>query len=351
MSTAEGLTHRAVGAGGTIDFDLCDIGVVVVGGSGQVASINARARELVGASSGPDAHPGVSDLEQRVQALSADSSTDERLVEVPGLGSIGVRRYPMDGAGGACVLLLRDVRSLDGTAGILQQAARHRAFTFLARDWAHDLKGMLHVIRINNALLSRLLQREPTVTDAAVTRCLEAIPREVERLDRAIEQMFSVKRGDRPSAFDLGATCQRVKELIAARALRHRVDVVFELNGGPKDVVGFEEQVESALLSLIINALEAMAEQDHGKLLFSAAGHAANVTVRISDTGPGMQPQPGDGPWRPRLVNGPRQTGLGLHVARGIVESHGGRIEYRPNVPRGTSVELTFPTAASTGRL
>jgi len=345
------LTHRSVGAGGTIDFDLCDIGVVVVDGSGRVASINARARELLSVASGLDVHAGASDLERRVQALSADPSPDERSVEVSGLGSIGVRRYPMEGAGEACVLLLRDMRSLNGTARILQQAARHRAFTFLARDWAHDLKGMLHVIRINNALLSRLLQREPAVTDAAVTKCLEAIPREVERLDRSIEQVFSVKRSDRPSAFDLGTTCERVKELIATRALRHRVEVVFELNGGPKDVVGFEEQVESALLSLIINALEAMAEQEHGKLLFSALGRAPNVTVRITDTGPGMQPQPGNGPWRPRFVNGPRQTGLGLHVARAIVESHGGRIEYAPNVPQGTSVELTFPTAASTGRL
>jgi signal transduction histidine kinase len=50
-------------------------------------------------------------------------------------------------------------------------------------------------------------------------------------------------------------------------------------------------------------------------------------------------------------VNDRRQTGIGLHVTRAIVESHGGRIECASNVPRGTCIELTFPPAASTGRL
>ena len=345
MSIVQGATQNSGGTGGTIDIDLCDLGVVVVGHNGQVASSNACAWQLLGATSQQEVNVRVSDLRHRVGQAS-----DERSVDVAGVGPIGVRSYPTEGAGkGGCVLLLRDARSLNGTDRILQQAARHRAFAFLARDWAHDLKGMLHVIRINHALVGRLLQRQQVVVDAAVTRCLDAIPREVERLDRSIEQVFRPKPGDQPTAFDLGATCQRVKDLIAARALRQHVDLTLELNGGSKDIVGFEEQVECALLNVIINALEAMTE--HGSLVIRADGRTADVTVRISDTGAGIRPQPDDHRWRPHFVNGPRQTGIGLHVARTIVESHGGRIEYAPNIPRGTSVEVTFPTAASTGRL
>jgi signal transduction histidine kinase len=52
-----------------------------------------------------------------------------------------------------------------------------------------------------------------------------------------------------------------------------------------------------------------------------------------------------------RFVNDRRGIAIGLHVARAIVASHNGRIECASNVPRGTCVEITFPSAASTERL
>ena len=108
--------------------------------------------------------------------------------------------------------------------------------------------------------------------DAAVTKCLDAIPREVERLDRSIELMFRAKPAEQPSTFDIGAMCERLKSLIAARAMRQRVEVVLELKRGPMEIVGFEDQVQSALMNVIVNALEAMPEQ--GRLVISAEGDA-----------------------------------------------------------------------------
>jgi signal transduction histidine kinase len=219
---------------------------------------------------------------------------------------------------------------------------------FLARDWAHDLKGMLHVIRINTALLGHLLQRTPAAVDAAVTRCLEAVPREVERLDRSIEELFSGRSDEQQSTFDVGRVCERLRSLVAARATRQRVEVVLELHGGPKDIVGFEDQVQSALLNVVLNALEAM--PNHGRLVISADGDATGVTIRVSDTGAGMAQRQEGFKWRARVVNDRRRAAIGLHVASAIVESHNGRIECVSNVPGGTCVEITFPSAASTER-
>jgi signal transduction histidine kinase len=143
--------------------------------------------------------------------------------------------------------------------------------------------------------------------------------------------------------------CERLKQLIAARAIRQRVEVVLELSGGSKEIFGFEDVVQGALLNVIINALEAMPEE--GRLVISAEGGASAVTVRVADSGGGMQPLLRTRQWRPQFVNGGRQTGIGLHVTHSIVESHGGRIECTSNVPHGTSIEITFPSAASTGRL
>jgi signal transduction histidine kinase len=339
--------HSADSTRGTVHLDMCSQGIVVLDGAGRVISANMEARKLLRAESAT--------LEARlgdVVSASADvsGSGDETILEIPGVGPIGVRMCAVAGVEGeGHVLLLRDARSLAATANLLQEASRHRASMFLARDWAHDLKGMLHVIRINTALLGRLLQRTPGAADAAVSKCLEALPREVERLDRSIDVMFGARTDEQQSTFDVGRLCERLRSLIAARATRQHVEVVLELQGGSKDVVGFENQVQCALMNVVLNALEAMPDQ--GRLVISVGGDAGGVTVRVSDTGPGMPPRPDDFTWRPRMMTDRQRAAIGLHVAGAIVESHNGRIECASNVPCGTSVEITFPSAASTERL
>lgn len=346
----QGMMQSSVGTG-TVELDLCDLGVVVLDGEGRVALHDDRARQLLRADSQSALEDRLRDLQRGLaEAQILNGVTDETSVEVVGVGPLSVRSCAVAGLkGDGRVLLLRDARALPSTTNLLEQAARHRSFAFLARDWAHDLKGMLHVVRINIALLGRLLQRGSPTLDPAVTRCLDAIPREVERLDRSIELMFGVKVAEQPSTFDIGAMCERLKHLIAARAVRHRVEVVLDLKGGSKEILGFEDVVQGALLNVMVNALEAMPEE--GRLVITADGSAAGVTVRVTDSGAGMQPQLHSRQWRPQFVNGGRQTGIGLHVTRAIVESLGGRIECASNVPHGTSIEITFPPAASTGRL
>lgn len=337
---------------GTVELDLCDLGIVVLDADGQAASTNDRARQLLQAESQADLDRRIGDLQHALrEAQSLSGSTDEMSVDVAGVGAISVRSCFVAGVNNnGRVLLLRDVRALPSTTNLLQQAARHRSATFLSRDWVHDLKGMLHIIRINCALLTRLVQRgSDSIDQAAVTRCLDAIPREVERLDRSIELMFGAKPSEQPTSFDLGSMCERLKHLIAARAIRQRVEIVLELTGSSKEIFGFEDVVQGALLNLLVNALEAMPEE--GRLIISADGGASAVTVRVADSGRGMQPLLRTRQWRPQFVDGGRQTGIGLHVTHSIVESHGGRIECTSNVPHGTSIEITFPSAASTGRL
>jgi signal transduction histidine kinase len=332
---------------GKVRLDFGRVGIVVLDQAGGVVSANAQARELLGAES-PSVFDGrLKDL-RSVLPTPLDGSSEETVVDVPHAGPVSVRSCAVDGIDGAGrVLLLRDGRSSADAAGLLQEAARHQAFAFLASDWAHDLKGVLHVIRINSALLGRLLQRTPGALDAAVTKCLDAIPREVQRLDDAIEVIFGA-RADARATFDLGRVCERLRKLIAPRAVRQHVEVVLELDGTSKDIAGFEDQVQGALLNVLLNALEAMPNE--GRLVISAEGRTKSVTVRVSDTGPGVSAQPDNSSWRARLVNDRRRTAIGLQVADAIVESHDGRIEWSSNVPHGTCVEITFPSA-STERL
>ena len=140
----QGMIESSVRAGGTVEIDLCEVGIVVLDHEGRVTSTNALARELLRADSQPALNERVRDLQRELTSKPAwqNGSMDETSVELPGLGSLGVRGCDVAGvASDGRVLLLRDGRSLPSTAGLLQQAARHRTFSFLSRDWAHDLKA------------------------------------------------------------------------------------------------------------------------------------------------------------------------------------------------------------------
>src|SRR4030095_10132706 len=161
----------------------------------------------------------------------------------------------------------------------------------------------------------------------------------------AIEVMLDNRAAAVPSRFDLGRTCERLKTLTAPRALRQQVEVVLDVQKGPMEVRGYEDQVQAALLNVIVNALEAM--PDRGRLAIRVEGDGSRVCVSVCDSGPGLPLRPDDPQWRPHFVDDLRQTGMGLHVTRTIVESHEGQIACRSNIPRGTCIEITFPAATA----
>jgi two-component system nitrogen regulation sensor histidine kinase NtrY len=104
------------------------------------------------------------------------------------------------------------------------------------------------------------------------------------------------------------------------------------------------DQVKRVLLNVINNALEAMAAKG-GELRLRTAHEDGGVTIRVEDTGPGVEDV--DRIFEPHYTTKVKGTGLGLAIARQIVEEHGGTIRAESIPGRGTSVRIHLPGAAS----
>jgi two-component system nitrogen regulation sensor histidine kinase NtrY len=104
------------------------------------------------------------------------------------------------------------------------------------------------------------------------------------------------------------------------------------------------DQVKRVLLNVINNALEAMAAKG-GELCLRTAREDGGVTIRVEDTGPGVEDV--DRIFEPHYTTKVKGTGLGLAIARQIVEEHGGTIRAESTPGRGTSVRIHLPGAAS----
>jgi CheY-like chemotaxis protein len=153
------------------------------------------------------------------------------------------------------------------------------------------------------------------------------------------------------AAVDLNEVVREVVELTRPRwrdeAHMHAIDldVALELGAIPR-VAGEAPALREVIMNLLFNAIDAMHESGRIRIATWAADHWAYCA--ISDTGVGMSDEVRRRAVEPFFTTkGPQGTGLGLSVAHGIVQRHGGELSLKPNDGPGTVVTMRLPQAAA----
>lgn len=146
---------------------------------------------------------------------------------------------------------------------------------------------------------------------------------------------------------DLGSLADEVialtRPLWGQRASGGRIELVKELEPGVH-TRGVAGEIREALLNLVHNALDAMA--DGGTLTVRTYATAEHAVVEVEDDGVGMAPEVADRAFDPFFsTKGGRGSGLGLAEVYGVMRRHGGTPELRTAPGIGTLVRLTFPRA------
>ena len=203
---------------------------------------------------------------------------------------------------------------------------------------AHGLRNPLAAIR-SSAELALATEGE-TVRETATD-----IMREVDRLEGWIRRLlsFSQPEDGKPESLDLASVVSESLDTFAREMTRRGVRVTARVPDDLPRVRANRMLIGQVINSLIANSLEAMRGAGEIEVVGRASEDGRQVELSIRDTGPGMLAEDAARAFRPFHTTKAKGLGVGLPLARRIVERFGGRIALSSAVDRGTTVVVEFP--------
>ncbi len=240
----------------------------------------------------------------------------------------------------------RDVTNARIAEDRLSRAQRYEAVAALASGIAHDFNNLFNAIN-GFAQLERLNANEGTES----AENLDAVVKATRRGTALTSNLLNLSRPQlfRKVPVSPADLLENTRQ-IARASVGPRIQIDIECRTERK-VLGDENLLSSVLLNLCINARDAIGKND-GRILMTADGSGTDrVTIRVEDTGSGIPPDLKEKIFLPFYTTKPRGsgTGLGLAMARKIVNEHGGTLEPGSSKLGGASFTITLPAAGDEG--
>jgi signal transduction histidine kinase len=232
---------------------------------------------------------------------------------------------------------LREVKALEAE---MERGERLAAVGNMAAAVAHEIRNPLNAVSMG---LQRLrVEFEPAPREEYL-RMVDLVQGEVRRLNTIVEEFLSLAR---PMSLKRGpiavvALLDEVLGLVESEARGAGIAVVREIPAGLPVLHADRDRVKQVLLNLVLNAIQAM--PSGGTLEIGAAAAGGTLTISVADTGSGIAPDVLPKVFEPYVTTKAKGLGLGLVIARRIVEAHGGSIEARSEPGRRTSFRFALP--------
>jgi len=337
-------------------FDTAPDGLVTLDGAGRVVSANPAAlrllalpaRDLLGrpfADCVVGFPPPTSVVGAELAAVQPDGA------RVP----LEVSVAPAPGTG-LHIAMLRDVsprkaaeeklrEKQEELSGVLRFAAAGQVASSLAHELNQPLYALSTYVQSCQILASR-----PDGDRALLAELMEKAVREVARAGEVVRRLreFFQTGATRLETVSVQRLLEGAAEASRRRTERHRIALAVDCAADAGDLRCDALQLEMVLHNLVGNAVDAIAagEGERREIRLAARAADGKVEIRVEDSGPGIPREVAARLFEPFTTTKPDGMGLGLAIARYIVEAHGGKLWVEP-LPAGSVFCLSLPHGAT----
>jgi len=233
----------------------------------------------------------------------------------------------------------------------LDRSLRLASASELASAMAHELQQPLSALG-NYVRASALMADRPDSAPAEIAATMRKALAEIDRAGQVVRRLRDFFRGGtvHPESIDAGELVTATAEVVRERSKRHAVEVVIGIEAGLPFIHADRLQIEGVLQNLLSNAIDALktAVSPHLLTIDVRRGEPGVVIFTVEDNGPGVAPEITERLFGHFATSKPRGMGLGLAIARSVIEAHGGRIWHEPRSP-GSAFRFTLPSTEPHG--
>ncbi len=207
----------------------------------------------------------------------------------------------------------------------------------LAGGVGHELRSPLTAIRGSVYFLNMKLGG---TAEEKVARHLDILQRQVNNCDKIISDLLDFSRPGTTRSEEVDIN-QVVRKVVEATTPPENVEISTTLAGNLPPAIVDEGQIEQVLSNLITNAIQAMLSG--GRLSLSTDQAGSFIEVRVADEGVGIPEENLDKVFEPLFTTKAKGVGLGLSLAKRLVERQGGTIQVESQVGKGTTFTVKLP--------
>jgi signal transduction histidine kinase len=220
----------------------------------------------------------------------------------------------------------------------------------LSSSIAHELNQPLGAIRIN-AETAQLILEAPSPDLNEIKEIIADIRRDDLRASEVMHRMrsFLIRAPFEAKDIDINDTVREVFDFLSIQASARNVALYLTMSPEPLRVKGDPIQLQQVIMNLILNSMDAMLTMPYGRTVIGRTekNGASSAVVSISDSGPGIPSEELNHVFDAFFTTKKQGMGIGLSIARTIVQAHKGRIWAENQTGGGAVFRLSLPLALS----